>query len=92
MVRLALLFKLSVLGTAALAAVTSAESFGIPGGWSILLNVLFLGWGCHAVGASVVGGLVKPDQNSSRAYKHFYKSAHLMLHVAPKFFPKSEDE
>jgi len=92
MVRLALFFKLSVIGTAAIAVFTSVEQLGVPGGWSILLNVLFLGWGCHAVGVSIVGGLVKPDQNSSRAYKHFYKSAHLLLHVAPKFFTKPEEE
>jgi hypothetical protein len=92
MVRLALLLKVSVLGTAAFAVFTSIEQLGVPGGWSILLNVLFLGWGCHAMGVSLVGGLVKPDQNSSRAYQHFYKSAHLLLHVAPKFFPKSEEE
>jgi hypothetical protein len=85
MVRLALLLKFSILGTAAVAVFSSLESLGVPGGWSILLNVLFLGWGGHALGASFVGGLVKPDQDSSRAYKHFYVSAHLLLHVKPKY-------
>jgi hypothetical protein len=89
-VRLALFWKVSILGTAAIAAIAS-ESIGPPGGWSVLINVFFLGWGSHALGSSLVGGMRPPGPDASPFYDYFYHSGHLLFHRAPKLF-RNEDQ
>ena len=77
---------LGVSGSMGMLLLAEAGSLGLPGGWvlvSLLLNVFWFGWACHAFLSSYVGGMPPPDKNSSRAYLQFYNSAHLLLHRAP---------
>ena len=80
MVRLALLLKFGFLGVFAAAAIASVEELNLS--WalvSLLVNCILFGWHAHGWGSSYVGGLVPPDENSSRAYIHFFDSSHLLF-------------
>lgn len=82
-----ILLSVANLGiVSSIGALFEAGALGLPGGWvlmSLLLNVFGFGWACHAFLSSLVGGMVPPDENSSRAYIQFYNSSHLLLHRAP---------
>ena len=60
-----------------------------PGGmpaWvtlSLLINVFVLGWQTNAFFSSYVGGMVPPDEHSSRRYIHWFHSLHLYFNRAP---------
>jgi hypothetical protein len=85
MVRLALL-KLSIVGGFAIAVVGTVESLGIPASWQLLFNGIVIGWALHSVLSSYVGGLVPPNEESSRAYIHYFMSCHLFFQRSNAYF------
>lgn len=78
--------NLGIVGSLGLLLLAEVGALGLPGGWvlvSLLVNVFGFGWACHGFLGALVGGMVKPDKESSKAYAQFYNSAHLMFHRAP---------
>lgn len=81
MARVALLIA-SFVGTATIAVEQLDFSWALI---SLLINVFFLGWSCHAFLGAYVGGMVRPDERSSKAYIHFFETSHLLFQRAPKW-------
>lgn len=75
--------KLGIVGSLGVLLLAEVGALGLPGGWvliSLLVNVFGFGWACHGFLGSLVGGMVKPDRDSSKAYIQFYNSTHLFFH------------
>jgi hypothetical protein len=84
MIKTALLLKFGFMGTAAAAFILLSESMGIeslgfPHTWQLIFNGFVAGWALKGFLGSYVGGMVPPDEESTRAYKHYYQTMHLMF-------------
>jgi len=84
MIKLALVLKFGFIGTAAAGFILLTESMGIeslglPHTWQLLFNGFVAGWALKGMIGSYVGGMQKPDKDSSRAYRHYFDTMHLMF-------------
>jgi len=94
MIKLALLLKFGFIGTAAAGFILLSESMGIeslglPHTWQLIFNGFVAGWALKGMIGSYVGGMVRPDKDSSRAYQHYYSTMHLMFNRSTSFLVKA---